>query len=202
MPFVLFIAYVLLESVAFWAVAKWLGILGAVLALFITMFFGMTIAAWEVRRIMRRQVVRGEDGIYYMDGEQAGKTAGNVGLTLAGGMLLSMPGFVSTIVGALLIFAPTRSLARTILAASMVRKIEHMGTRIFEASPMAQHHDSYGSFGGFDGFKTNNGSNARNPFQEGSAEVLDEEEIRKWSENLSPDDFTGGGSGSAGDSAK
>ena len=202
MPFVLFIAYVLLESVAFWAVTKWLGILGAVLALFITMFFGMTIAAWEVRRIMRRQVVRGEDGIYYMDGKQAGKTAGNVGLTLAGGMLLSMPGFVSTIVGALLIFAPTRSLARTILAASMVRKIEHMGTRIFEASPMAQHHDSYGSFGGFDGFKTNNGSNVRNPFQDGSAEVLDEEEIRKWSENLSPDDFTDGGSGSAGDSAK
>lgn len=202
MPFVLFIAYVLLESVAFWAVAKWLGILGAVLALFITMFFGMTIAAWEVRRIMRRQVVRGEDGIYYMDGKQAGKTAGNVGLTLAGGMLLSMPGFVSTIVGALLIFAPTRSLARTILAASMVRKIEHMGTRIFEASPMAQHHDSYGSFGGFDGFKTNNGSNVRNPFQDGSAEVLDEEEIRKWSENLRPDDFTDGGSGSAGDSAK
>lgn len=202
MPFVLFIAYVLLESVAFWTVTKWLGILGAVLALFITMFFGMTIAAWEVRRIMRRQVVRGEDGIYYMDGKQAGKTAGNVGLTLAGGMLLSMPGFVSTIVGALLIFAPTRSLARTILAASMVRKIEHMGTRIFEASPMAQRHDSYGSFGGFDGFMTNNGSNARNPFQESSAEVLDEEEIRKWSENLNPDDFTGGGSGSAEDSAK
>ncbi|MBD0855890.1 exlusion protein FxsA [Corynebacterium striatum] len=201
MPFVLFIAYTLLETLAFWAVAKWIGILWALVALFVSMFFGMSLAGIEIRRIMSRQIVRGQDGIYYMDGNQAGKTAGNVGLTLAGGMLLSMPGFVSTLIGALLIFAPTRSLARTILAASMVRKIEHMGTRIFEASPMAQHHDSYGSFGNAADYGSTTGypGGAQGSRQE--PEVLDEEEIRQWTENLDPDDFTSGSSDDSGNDA-
>lgn len=64
MPFVLFIAYTLLETLAFWAVAKWIGILWALVALFVTMFFGMSIAGIEIRRIMSRQIVRGQDGIY------------------------------------------------------------------------------------------------------------------------------------------
>ena len=52
MPFVLFIAYILLESLAFWAVAQWIGVLWALLALALTMLFGMSIASWEVRRMM------------------------------------------------------------------------------------------------------------------------------------------------------
>ena len=135
---------------AFWAVAEWIGVLWALLALALTMLFGMTIASWEVRRMMVSRIRQTDDGVYVMEDPTPGKTAGNVGLTMVGGILLSLPGFVSTVFGALLIFAPTRSIIRTLLAASMFRKIENMGVRVYEASPMAQHRDSYGSFGTFD----------------------------------------------------
>ncbi|MDO5031602.1 FxsA family protein [Corynebacterium sp.] len=182
MPFVLFFAYIFLETLAFWAVANWIGVLWAVLALFITMFFGMSIAGLEVRRIMSRGVTQTAEGVYVVTDPTPGKTAGNVGLTMVGGILLSLPGFVSTIVGLLLIFAPTRALIRAILAASLYRKIENMGVRIFEASPMAQHRDNYGSFG----------SSAAQPGGADGDLVIDEEEIRRWSDSVRPEDFGDG----------
>ena len=188
MPFLLFIAYILLETLAFWAVAEWIGVLWALLALALTMFFGMTIASWEVRRMMVSRIRQTEDGVYVMEDPTPGKTAGNVGLTMVGGILLSLPGFVSTIIGVLLIFAPTRSVIRTLLAASMFRKIEDMGVRVYEASPMAQHRDSYGSFGSF-------GPGAAGSAMGGSGqadEVLDEDEIRTWTQHVKPEDFEDG----------
>ena len=182
MPFVLFIAYILLETLAFWAVAQWIGVLWALLALALTMFFGMTIASLEVRRMMSSRIRQAGDGMYVMEDPTPGKTAGNVGLTMVGGILLSMPGFVSTVIGALFIFAPTRSLIRTMLAASMFKKIEDMGIRAYEASPMAQHRDSYGSFG-------NAGPTTPNT---PSPEVIDEDELRDWTKNVKPEDFEDG----------
>ena len=122
--------------------------------------------------------------MYVMEDPTPGKTAGNVGLTMVGGILLSMPGFVSTVLGALFIFAPTRSLIRTVLAASMFKKIEDMGIRVYEASPMAQHRDSYGSFG----------TTGPGPMPPGSSshEVIDEDELRDWTQNVKPEDFGDG----------
>ena len=82
---------------AFWAVAEWIGVLWALLALALTMLFGMTIASWEVRRMMVSRIRQTEDGVYVMEDPTPGKTAGNVGLTMVGGILLSLPGFVSTV---------------------------------------------------------------------------------------------------------
>ena len=191
MPFVLFIAYILLETLAFWAVAEWIGVLWALLALALTMLFGMTIASWEVRRMMVSRIRQTDDGVYVMEDPTPGKTAGNVGLTMVGGILLSLPGFVSTVFGALLIFAPTRSIIRTLLAASMFRKIENMGVRVYEASPMAQHRDSYGSFGTFDAGASGDGMGGMDQTGQ-SHEVLDEDEIRTWTQHVKPEDFEDG----------
>ncbi|OFK65446.1 MULTISPECIES: FxsA family protein [unclassified Corynebacterium] len=191
MPFVLFIAYILLETMAFWAVAEWIGVLWALLALALTMLFGMTIASWEVRRMMVSRIRQTDDGVYVMEDPTPGKTAGNVGLTMVGGILLSLPGFVSTVFGALLIFAPTRSIIRTLLAASMFRKIENMGVRVYEASPMAQHRDSYGSFGTFDAGASGDGMGGMDQTGQ-SHEVLDEDEIRTWTQHVKPEDFEDG----------
>ncbi|KHO29497.1 FxsA family protein [Corynebacterium minutissimum] len=185
MPFVLFIAYILLETLAFWAVANWIGVLWALLALGLTMLFGMTIASWEVRRMMSARIRQTGDGMYVMEDPTPGKTAGNVGLTMVGGMLLSAPGFVSTILGALLIFAPTRSIIRTLLAASMFKKIENLGVRVYEASPMAQHRDSYGSFGSMGPSGTTDPNNLNH-------EVIDEDELREWTQHVKPEDFGDG----------
>lgn len=179
MPFLYLVLYMLAETVAFWAVAEFLGLFWTFIVLFITMFFGMSIAGFEVRRLMSKQVEQASDGTYFVRDNNMGLTAGNVGLTLAGGMLLSLPGFLTSLLGILLIFAPTRSLFRRVMAVSIYRKVEKMGTRIYEASPLSQQHDSYGNFGSF----------GQSSGQTGSHEVIDEDELRHWSENLEPDDF-------------
>ena len=108
MPFMYFALYMVAETLTFWAVSKWIGVGWALIALFVTMFFGMSIAGLEVRRLMGKQVERTGDGTYVVHAGNVGKTASNVGLTLVGGMLLSLPGFLTTILGALFIFSPTR----------------------------------------------------------------------------------------------
>ena len=110
---------------------------------------------------------------------------------MVGGILLSLPGFVSTIIGVLLIFAPTRSIIRTLLAASMFRKIEDMGVRVYEASPMAQHRDSYGSFGNFGAGAAGSAMGSRGQADQ-THEVLDEDEIRTWTQHVKPEDFEDG----------
>lgn len=197
MPFMYFALYMVAETLTFWAVSKWIGVGWALIALFVTMFFGMSIAGLEVRRLMGKQVERTGDGTYVVRGGNVGKTASNVGLTLVGGMLLSLPGFLTTILGALFIFSPTRAVFRTVMAASLYRKIENMGVKIYEATPMAQQHDSYGDFGSFGrGQATQSGHPSTQ--DAGPHEVLDEEEIRRWSENLDPDDFGPSGGESKG----
>lgn len=176
MPFIAFFIYMVAEAVAFWAVSSWIGVGWALVALFATMFFGMSIAALEVRRIMSSQVHRKPDGTLVAQPANPGRTAGNVGLTLAGGVLLTLPGFITTAMGILLIFPPTRAFIRTLVTVKLLRTVERLGVRVYEASPMAEHHTSYGTFNS-------------------SADdlVIDEDEIRRWSENADPDDFGKGG---------
>ena len=64
MPFMYFALYMVAETLTFWAVSKWIGVGWALIALFVTMFFGMSIAGLEVRRLMGKQVERTGDGTY------------------------------------------------------------------------------------------------------------------------------------------
>ncbi|WP_293771369.1 FxsA family protein [uncultured Corynebacterium sp.] len=180
MPLLFIFAYFVVETLAFWGVSKLIGTGWALIALFVTMFFGMSIALFEVRRLMSRQVVSDGHGALYVKQEGVGKLAGNVGLTLTGGLLLSAPGFVSTLLGLLLIFPPTRSLLRTLLGFGIFRSMENAGVRFYERAHMGQPQESYGSF-----------ADPSGAHHEVIDADLDEDELRQWSENLDPDDFNG-----------
>ena len=74
MPFFYFALYMVAETLTFWAVSTWIGVGWALIALFVTMFFGMSIAGIEVRRLMGKQVERTGDGTYVVRGGNMGKT--------------------------------------------------------------------------------------------------------------------------------
>ena len=205
MPFMLvFFLYIFLEGLAFVGVAQLIGLGWTLLLLLATMLFGMTIASLEVRRIMRGKTKRTEDGSVILEDTTPGRTAGNVGLTLAGGVFLTLPGFITTFVGIILIVPPTRALLRNVLSMRLFKSVENLGVRFYDASPMSGQHESYGNFGGFGGFGSSGASHAgsSNSGSTDSAsnqhpdqhEVIDEEEIRSWTDSLNPEDFgrTGG----------
>ena len=220
MPFMLVLfVYLVLEGLAFVGIAQLIGLGWTLLLLLATMLFGMTIASLEVRRIMSGKTKRTEDGSVIMEDATPGRTAGNVGLTLAGGVFLSLPGFITTFIGIFLILPPTRALLRNMLSVKLFKSVENMGVRFYYASPMSGQHESYGNFGGFGGFgnpAAGFGQGAAQPPSaggQGSAahgpaagnkpenhEIIDEEEIRSWTESLNPEDF--GKSGGSDDSAQ
>ena len=138
MPFMLVLfLYIALEGFAFVGIANLIGLGWTLLLLLATMLFGMTIASLEVGRIMHGKTTRTEDGSVIMEDATPGRTAGNVGLTLAGGVLLSLPGFLTTFLGILLILPPTRALLRTLLSVKLFKSVENMGVRFYDASPMS-----------------------------------------------------------------
>lgn len=186
MPLLFLFGYFIAESIAFWAVANLIGLGWALVALFVTMLCGMLIAGLEVRRIMSTASVKGEDGTRYVRQDRAGRTAGNIGLTLAGGLLLSAPGFITTVLGALLIFPPTRALFRAVLTIKLIRSVENWGVRFYEASPMSSAHTQYGSFGQA---STKSSSDEATPDPASQGEVIDEDEIRQWLDSAKPEDF-------------
>lgn len=105
--------YLLIEALAFWGVSRWLGTGVALILLFVCLFGGLILAAWEMQNISRK-LSRGT--------ASAGRAVGDLGLIGAGAMGVAMPGFVTSIAGLLLIFTPTRALVRNILAKSFGRR--------------------------------------------------------------------------------
>ncbi|WKD59311.1 FxsA family protein [Corynebacterium caspium] len=97
---------------------------------------------------------------------------GNIGLTAVGGFLLALPGILTTIFGLLLIFAPTRALIRMLLAQQLSDKIARFGVRSAVRA---------------DVYRRQAANNSFNP--RAAAEIIPEEEIARWAENLAPEDF-------------
>lgn len=209
MPVVMFFFYILSEILAFWAVASLIGFGWAMMALLATVVLGIFITRIEVRRIaatqaslvQRLRAQRGDsladDSHAAPDLRQAGKSAGDIGLTLAGAFLLAVPGFATAFLGLLLVFPLTRPIIRGFLLGRMQRSVEKFGVRFFEASPTGRKHASYGSFGFVDGRTrgsttgTDSGTTAST-----SDGALDEEELRQWAESMSPEDFATGSNNS------
>lgn len=205
MPVVMFFFYILSEILAFWAVASLIGFGWAMLALLATVVLGIFITRIEVRRIAATQaslVQRlraqrddslADDSHAAPDLRQAGKSAGDIGLTLAGAFLLAVPGFATAFLGLLLVFPLTRPIIRGFLLGRMQRSVEKFGVRFFEASPTGRKHASYGSFGFVDG-RTRGSSTSTGSGKTASASdgVFDEEELRQWAESMSPEDFATG----------
>ncbi len=168
MPLFIALPYMLIEAVAFWAVAKWLGVGTALLLLILCFFLGLFLAAFEMRGIARK-LASGKEG--------PGKAAGDIGLTAAGAMGVAMPGFVTTVLGLLLIIPPTRAAVRKSLAKKLRAKVEDLGVRSFEATNAYRQRASYGSF------------DPRVVDAKEDAPTLDEQSLKHWTDNVRPEDF-------------
>lgn len=86
---------------------------------------------------------------------------------------MALPGFVTSIIGLLLMLPPTRSAIRSVLAKKLRMKIEDLGVKSFQMTNQYRQQTSYGNFGG--------------------GVVDSEENIQNWTKNLRPEDFEGKG---------
>ncbi|WP_018295492.1 FxsA family protein [Corynebacterium lubricantis] len=180
MPLVL--GYVLVELVAFIALGAWIGYGWAILTAVGLMLFGSLLASISLRRTL--QAANSPQA-------NAGRIAGDTGLIMAGWVLSLVPGIVSSIIGLLLVFGPTRALIRRSAARRLTHGIEDFGVRMYEQSPMAQQHTQYGSFGDDSARRQHPSQGYAHPMDQNDM-VIDEEEIKEWSEGLDPDDFKEG----------
>lgn len=161
MPLAILLPYILVELLAFYLLASWLGVGWAILVLIIAFFGGLALAAYEMRSIGR--AMRTNPNM------NAGRAAGNYGLVGTGALLLALPGVVTTFLGLLFILPPTRSLIRRFLAHKFREKLEMVGMRSYHITETRKF-----TYGRFD-----------------DPNVVDEEEIKKWRDNLDPKDFQG-----------
>ncbi|MEJ5927308.1 FxsA family protein [Corynebacterium sp. H128] len=164
MPLLIAIPYFIIEALAFWGVSKLIGVGWALVALFVCFFGGLVLAAFEMQRI-GRSALRNQGQV------SAGRIAGDYGLIAAGAIGVALPGFVTFVLGLLLILPPTRALFRGMLAKKLRVKVENLGMRGFEATNRYRQEASYGSF------------------KDPNKSVIDEDEIQQWSDNLDPEDF-------------
>lgn len=165
MPIIIFFAYLLIEALTFWGVSHLIGVGWAFLALFALMVLGVVLAGTQMSQVARA-AIKGE--------RSAGRSAVDYGLITAGSICLALPGFVSSLVGLLLIIPPTRGLVRNVLAIRTKRWVEKLGMRGFEAAGKYRPTTNYGSFGG--------------PVIDAEPDV-DERDINEWTKNIKPEDF-------------
>ena len=147
----LFLGYVLLEGLTFWAVASLLGAGWALIGLLLLLVLGTGFAMYESRKLMARAV----EGT-----ASAGQVLGDNGLITMGSVALALPGYLSTLFGLVLIFGPTRGLIRRAIATRLQEQVDSMATSMFSQSrggffpgfatgvPQAQRENKFGTFGG------------------------------------------------------
>ncbi|QGU07377.1 phage T7 F exclusion suppressor FxsA [Corynebacterium occultum] len=177
MPLLIALPYFILEILTFWALASWLGLGWAILAIIVAFFGGLWLAAAQMRSISQAAATQKID---------PGQAAGDTGLLAAGAVLVALPGIATTLLGLLLIIPPTRMVIRKILARKLRTSIENLGVRSFEATNMYRERASYGNFRD----PNTQASQAGHPSQgQPNHEVIDEAEIQEWTSNLDPEDF-------------
>lgn len=177
MPFLLAVVpYLLIEAVTFWAVATWIGVGWALLTVFILMAVGIVAAGVEMQRVGRSAAARRIT---------PGRMAGDYGLLTVGAILAGLPGIASSVLGLLLIFPPSRAIARKVLAKKLVKSVEDFGVRSFEATNAYRTGASYGTFGDPGGSPSGGGSDSSGS----RGTIIDEDEIDEWTRTLRPEDF-------------
>lgn len=153
----LFVLYLIVEIAAFVAVGKWIGFGWAILALIGLFAVGVVAAAWEMRRLTARAMddaisareAMGGAGTGTADAraarasaspadreKQARKALASAGtlvvdsaMLMVGCVLLALPGFVTAVLGLLLILPPTRWLIRSVGGASLSSWFRRTGSR-------------------------------------------------------------------------
>lgn len=117
--------YVLVETLVFYAVAKWLGVGTALLLLLGVLFGGFLVALWQMSRLGRLAQRRG------LSPRDSSRLLGDMGLVAAGTVGVALPGFVSSVV-----------------AKRLQERISVAGARSFARVYQSRPRTSYGSFGG------------------------------------------------------
>lgn len=171
--------YVLVETLVFYAVAKWLGMGTALLLLLGVFFGGFLVALWQMSRLGRLAQRRG------LSPRDSSRLLGDMGLVAAGTVGVALPGFVSSVVGLVLIVPVTRAVVRRVVAKRLQERISVAGARSFARVYQSRPRTSYGSFGG-----------------QSAPIVVDESEIVEWSKSVKPEDFAGPRGSSDNDSGK
>ena len=173
MPLFIF-AYFFIEALAFYGVAKLIGVGWAMFAIFALMLLGAVLASVSLRGALA-QASQGRSSL--------GRLAGDSALLMTGWLLSSIPGFVTSAVGLLLVFGPTRALLRRVITNRAMRSMEEFSVRVYNASPLSQFQTSYGNFGG-------------PAAPEQSHEVIDADELEEmFRKEANPGDDTGNDTG-------
>ncbi|WP_448850726.1 FxsA family protein [Corynebacterium sp. 335C] len=223
MPAYLLIPYVLVEALAFWAVASWIGWGWALLAIVALFFLGMVLTSWQMRSVL----------VQASRGERPGRALADTGLIIIGSGLLLIPGFVTAVMGLVLMLPPTRGMVRRALGRRIRRwaektaedsfvYMERFGGAGFARFPgaggggfgPAGTPGASGSAGTSGGGRTGAGSDSGSGPAGGSGSragrsgadsdsgVIDHEEFdAEFFRNIRPEDITGprdGGSGTGG----
>ncbi|MBF6220407.1 FxsA family protein [Nocardia abscessus] len=116
MPALLFVLYVVVEVAALVAVGQLIGVLPTVLVLIAGSAAGILLVGAQGRRVFEqfRRAARGEVA--------PGTAVADGALVAAGGVLMFVPGLVTSLFGLLLLLPPTRSLLRPLVMAFAARR--------------------------------------------------------------------------------
>lgn len=156
------LTYFLVEALTFFLVAKAIGVGWALLAIFALMVLGGALATFTLRGELAK-AARGRTSM--------GKLAGDSALLMVGWAFCIIPGFMSSLLGLLLIFTPTRALLRNHLSRSLRQRIESFGIKMYESTPMSRSTTTYGSFSQL---------TPEHGFSEDEHPVIDTDEIEHW----------------------
>ncbi len=113
---VAFLLYVVAEFAAIWAVGSAVGVLGTIALLLAGAFVGSWLARREGAKAMRAFVETARSG------RSAEKELTDGMLVALGGVLIMLPGFVSDVLGLLLLLPPSRAVARRLWLRRMEKR--------------------------------------------------------------------------------
>lgn len=183
-----YFAYFLLEALAFWGVSHLIGVGWALAGIFILMVVGGIAASAALRTELQRASA---------GRATVGQLAGGTALVMVGWVMAIVPGYLTSIGGALLLFRPTRELMRKSMAASLQKRVEDFGIQVYDASSMGRQHATYGSFGdatqaGAPGDVIDASDFDDRTDTAGTSEIERDQleaEFERWSKNARPEDF-------------
>lgn len=121
-PMPILAVYVLVELLTFVLLGWAIGFGWALLVVVGLFFFGVALAAWQMKALTKRALGRTD---------HPGKLTADMALAACGAFLVALPGIVVTLIGILLLLPPTRAGIRTLTKGAVERKLVRMGGASF-----------------------------------------------------------------------
>ncbi|WP_040790929.1 FxsA family protein [Nocardia paucivorans] len=124
MPAVVFVAYAVVEIAAFAVAVHLLGAMPAILLLLACSAVGVLMLGGQWRRVVEQFGRAGRGEI------SPGAAVADGALVASGGILLFVPGLVTSVAGLLMLFPPTRILLRPVVAAVAARWVARIASTV------------------------------------------------------------------------